>query len=550
MSHLDSSALATYNSLLDPHLQSYFSNERVQSHLRHSGLINRRGEIIGDREYRTKLVRHEHKKHVRQTLAENIVHRAIDMERARQAELQRQLDIMSKAALVNNVKESRRRCTFKCANISNSNDIGLLSLPSSWTQIHNKGENLHAGDENVHDKFVEQKPRLSRVQSAHADNDHHKKYSSKSPNRHRHYLNRPKSSLPQRTFTQKKHFRLITKSSDSPLSNPPCKITMIYYGPHTKIDYDHSLFEPVDEIIVMQQHCGGENLIVFKKNLRIGDEFSFNSRRHSDYPLGLSLYINGLIDSRISTCCEYKHRYGVRLGGERGHFAIVSVQGSRPCLKCRFDKKLRLQQYGDSAKDSNETDGGKNKPITISIPISDRSKTMKEPVKISVKHATLSDKEYVEDFDESVDAEKSKDKDSSDSTASRKMIPSVPVREQYASDTSSVSTKTSDKIPATKTWQITFHTSNISIETIELADSTSISASLKLAFISMDGKTITDPYKIEIEDFPQCFQSNRPGSFRVKLQNIGKPKQIQFTLEVEGYDDEDIKWHVDHVMIK
>ena len=45
---------------------------------------------------------------------------------------------------------------------------------------------------------------------------------------------------------------------------------MVYYGPHTKVDYDHSLFEPVDEVIVMQQHCGGENLIVHKDNLKAG----------------------------------------------------------------------------------------------------------------------------------------------------------------------------------------------------------------------------------------------------------------------------------------
>lgn len=63
------------------------------------------------------------------------------------------------------------------------------------------------------------------------------------------------------------------------------------------------------------------------------DQFSFNSRRHSDYPFGLSLYVKGLIDSRISTCCEYKHRHGVKLGGERGHFAILSVEGSKPCIK-------------------------------------------------------------------------------------------------------------------------------------------------------------------------------------------------------------------------
>jgi len=37
-------------------------------------------------------------------LAENIVHRAIDMERLRQAELRRQIDMVAKAALVNSVK--------------------------------------------------------------------------------------------------------------------------------------------------------------------------------------------------------------------------------------------------------------------------------------------------------------------------------------------------------------------------------------------------------------------------------------------------------------
>lgn len=44
---------------------------------------------------------------------------------------------------------------------------------------------------------------------------------------------------------------------------------MIYYGPHTNIDYEKLWFEPEgDEIIVMQQHCGGENLIVYKGALK------------------------------------------------------------------------------------------------------------------------------------------------------------------------------------------------------------------------------------------------------------------------------------------
>jgi hypothetical protein len=44
---------------------------------------------------------------------------------------------------------------------------------------------------------------------------------------------------------------------------------MIYYGPSTTLDCERTLFEPEgDEIIVMQQHCGGENLIVYKGALK------------------------------------------------------------------------------------------------------------------------------------------------------------------------------------------------------------------------------------------------------------------------------------------
>lgn len=45
----------------------------------------------------------------------------------------------------------------------------------------------------MNDEFDVQ-PRILRVQSAHVNNDHHRKHSSKSPTPHRRYLNRPKSS--------------------------------------------------------------------------------------------------------------------------------------------------------------------------------------------------------------------------------------------------------------------------------------------------------------------------------------------------------------------
>jgi hypothetical protein len=43
----------------------------------------------------------------------------------------------------------------------------------------------------------------------------------------------------------------------------------MYYGPDLNIEYDRALFEPDgDEILVLQQHCGGENFRVFKGFLK------------------------------------------------------------------------------------------------------------------------------------------------------------------------------------------------------------------------------------------------------------------------------------------
>ena len=51
-----------------------------------------------------------------------------------------------------------------------------------------------------------------------------------------------------------------------------------------------------------------------------------------------------------------------------------------------------------------------------------------------------------------------------------------------------------------------------------------------------------------MKDYPQFFKSGRQDSFRAKLKNIGQPKQIRLLLEVTGKTDEEIRWHLDHVI--
>ena len=124
---------------------------------------------------------------------------------------------------------------------------------------------------------------------------------------------------------------------------------MVYHGASKKYRGDRNRFNNTpDEIVVSQQHCGGENLVVFKDLLLPNrncsftcilsimlmlclEKFAFDSRRHQDYPFALALYINGLIDSRISVCCEYRHRNHIRLGGKYGSFAIDEIRKVKPC---------------------------------------------------------------------------------------------------------------------------------------------------------------------------------------------------------------------------
>ncbi|KAJ7332586.1 hypothetical protein JRQ81_014766, partial [Phrynocephalus forsythii] len=109
-------------------------------------------------------------------------------------------------------------------------------------------------------------------------------------------------------------------------------VTMIYLGKTVHLSYD--LFDYREEVKVYQQHCGGENLCVFRGKLLEGETFQFISRRHFGFPFSLTFYLNGIQVDRLSSCCEYKHRKGTRLGGKHGHFGFINVERSAPCYRC------------------------------------------------------------------------------------------------------------------------------------------------------------------------------------------------------------------------
>ncbi|KAJ8311283.1 hypothetical protein KUTeg_011168 [Tegillarca granosa] len=68
--------------------------------------INKRGEIISENQYRLNMARKEHKKHVKDLLAQAIVHKTLDLERNRQVEIKSKLEEIAKIELVRRVRVS------------------------------------------------------------------------------------------------------------------------------------------------------------------------------------------------------------------------------------------------------------------------------------------------------------------------------------------------------------------------------------------------------------------------------------------------------------
>ncbi|XP_046697974.1 uncharacterized protein LOC124380766 isoform X2 [Silurus meridionalis] len=103
-------------------------------------------------------------------------------------------------------------------------------------------------------------------------------------------------------------------------------VTMLYLG-HGKLGTTQ------DEMKVLQQKCGGENICVFKGSVQPGEQFQFISQRHLGYPFSVTFYVNGIIAGRISSCCEYRYSPGFQQG-RKSCFRLTRLSGGKPCYKC------------------------------------------------------------------------------------------------------------------------------------------------------------------------------------------------------------------------
>ncbi|XP_069644484.1 glutamate-rich protein 3 isoform X3 [Haliaeetus albicilla] len=129
--------------------------------------------------------------------------------------------------------------------------------------------------------------------------------------------------------------QLLTKNSGGfpkPSLRSNVFVTMVFLGKSVHLSHDDADYR--DEIKVYQQHCGGENLCVYKGKLLEGETFQFVSKRHRGFPFSLTFFLNGMQVDRLSCCCEYKHQKRSRLGGRHGYFRFLNVEGASPCYRC------------------------------------------------------------------------------------------------------------------------------------------------------------------------------------------------------------------------
>uniref|UniRef100_A0A8C6WVW3 Glutamate-rich 3 n=1 Tax=Neogobius melanostomus TaxID=47308 RepID=A0A8C6WVW3_9GOBI len=348
MNHLNPGLISAYNSLTDKHLAGYFSNTRIRRHLHRAGLITRSGRIVPDKEYRQKLIQRAHQRHVRECLAQAIFHKVLEMERLHHIEIKRKLEEFARRERVHKIKVDR----------SKRYEEDIIRILSPHPPTGARGiRKQHSGPEGEHTESSESVSSVM-VHLTSMDKDPDRRLNTMevrngiSP-----YclpvINNFVTPVPPSTRRKEHPVKLstsgtvrgrrlrpttgssaadVTEHAAELSAQSRVRVNMVYLGKSVHLSSD--LPDLRDEVKVFQQHCGGENLCIYKGKLTEGESFQFTSRRHRGFPFSLTFFLNGLQVERLSSCCEFKHRKSSRLGGRHGHFAFTGVEAASPCYKC------------------------------------------------------------------------------------------------------------------------------------------------------------------------------------------------------------------------
>ncbi|ESO91318.1 hypothetical protein LOTGIDRAFT_105547, partial [Lottia gigantea] len=324
--HMFFSPLSKYSSLTDAHLSDYFSSKSKRRHLKKAGLISSNGFVISENKVRCNMLKQERKRQIKTTIAQAIVEKTLEIERQRQAIIQQKLEEIAKLELVKRIRaaetDQRRR---------NEDFLPLvLKPPRQILSSRSRRPSLGPTKENKYAMA------LNKLEKSRTANSPYTTTSTipippKSPRIAE--MNKTRRRNSERSYSVS---QVHTRHTESVLSFPNARqnmteIVMKYHG--FKLSLAREKLDPKNMVIVEQQHCGGNTLVIFKGRLLPNTDFTIFSHRHRGFPFSLTIYVDGRMDCRVSTCCEYRHALNVRLGGAQGHFSFTDVQGNMPCYK-------------------------------------------------------------------------------------------------------------------------------------------------------------------------------------------------------------------------
>eukprot|EP00118_Oscarella_pearsei_P014871 m.130118 g.130118 ORF g.130118 m.130118 type:complete len:1377 (+) comp38011_c0_seq23:83-4213(+) len=335
----DPGPLAHYNSLADEHLAHYFANPRIRSHLLQAGLITKDGFIVDEVTWKENAALLEHQEHVKNLLAQTVVEKTLDLERRRMTMLKRDFEELAKLAAVQRLKDGKSRrgdedfmAFLKPRLASTTPTTPLAASPRRRRSVQSVVSDCDsiASSRSTMSQFSASPYAPPFPLSASLDRSRNSKSRSTPPRWKTATKRRPKTAPPM-----SKSAPLLFKRSQT---QSMASVTLRYLG--SSLCLDHYQESDEDEVTILQQHGGGSSLCVFRGFIKPKGCFRFISKRSRGSPYGITVYVNGMLDIRFSTCCEYKHKAGSRLGGKSGHFQLVRVQGAAPCYRCQVESEL------------------------------------------------------------------------------------------------------------------------------------------------------------------------------------------------------------------
>ena len=81
-------------------------------------------------------------------------------------------------------------------------------------------------------------------------------------------------------------------------------------------------------------------------------------------PFGLTIYVDRVVDIRLSACCEHKYQCGKLLGSRKtANFGLVKLSGGKPCFRCEMRKRIAVKD-SVAQEDSELIDAERERRLT------------------------------------------------------------------------------------------------------------------------------------------------------------------------------------------